>query len=196
MDEIITILGGNSLVGPQGPQGAAGPQGPQGAAGAAGMGTAGAVFPGAPATGAVHFRTDLGLLCYWDGARWLTVQEYEAFGHYSAGATAGATIYAAVDQSFSVHITRAAVSFYVATINTTSSHWEFTLLGIRAGEVTLLCVIPTGIAGVYTANTHLRTTQELNINANYSLLYANAAKIGTPGTLESAVSLYYRKIIP
>jgi hypothetical protein len=36
----------------------------------------GTSFPGSPSSGALFFRTDRGLIYYYDGARWLTVNEY------------------------------------------------------------------------------------------------------------------------
>lgn len=46
-------------------------------------GGSGTAFPSSPASGALFFRTDLGFACYYDGAQWLTTQEYSVLIGYS-----------------------------------------------------------------------------------------------------------------
>lgn len=46
-------------------------------------GGAGAAFPASVAAGFRFFRTDLGLLCYYDGTRWLSAAEYPVLVGYS-----------------------------------------------------------------------------------------------------------------
>jgi len=41
----------------------------------------GSTFPGSPATNTIFFRTDIGMLFYYDGTRWLSVQVFaQQFG--------------------------------------------------------------------------------------------------------------------
>ncbi len=195
MNEIITVLGGNSLVGPagpQGPQGAAGPAGPQGPAGAAGLGTAGAVFPAAPATGAVHFRTDLGLLCYWDGARWLTVTQQEtSLQSWSVPpvTVTGANIgILARSKIYTRVIELLVLSTYVETYSNGSNFWTLKLYNSSNSVI--------GAATTGSSDTYIDAEIVPSPREQLTACRIVAEKTGTPGALYVGAIFWTRLIIP
>src|SRR5690242_7883896 len=62
---------------------------------------AGSSFPGSPATNDLYYRTDRAKLYYYDGTRWLTVEEYPLTLNIIdalEGTTTAPSIYAVVDE--------------------------------------------------------------------------------------------------
>jgi len=81
----------------------------------------GTAFPTA-ATGDRYWRTDLGLECYYDGTRWLTVQEY-TLSNSAASLAADGIFYIALSNTYAMWFTSWDVASYVGGAAT----WVVTL---------------------------------------------------------------------
>ena len=95
--------------------------------GAAGSGvSSGTSNPGSPVSGDLYFRTDLGLLIYYDGTRWLTVNEYSVtvpVYETVAPYTATASLFVTTDNAtYEQWITRL-VATTILTNGTTSANY-------------------------------------------------------------------------
>jgi len=95
----------------------------------------GTAFPTdpAPSTNDKFYRTDLGLLCYFDGARWLTVQEYtEAPGvgplTDQTGAIGALSYFRfAADQEHDILVTGFRSSIFSNVLQNSTNYWSVVL---------------------------------------------------------------------
>jgi hypothetical protein len=166
-----------------------------------GLGTgvpAGTSFPGSPATNDLYFRTDRSLLYFYDGTRWLTLQEYAmpvAIQDTLQGAGTGTpqTLgYMALDNgTYDLYVTRIACSTTIITTNSGVSYWTITFA--RQPSATSLGSFNTSAD---TVNVNTRHTVTVNALAGTSDRYVTAAiaKTGTPGAAYVISSLFYRMV--
>lgn len=169
-----------------------------------GLSGAGTAFPGSPVTGAVFFRTDLGWLCFYDGTRWLTSQEYYVnLGFYiGPGATAafsatGTYSLARMRDDYAPWFTRVANSTYISAPNNGSNHWTMTIYSNTANFASA--------TGIYTFNTSGDTggiwtrheaTPSTQAPATYGAIELNVTgKTGSPGTGVWMGNVYFRLIV-
>ena len=166
----------------------------------------GTAFPTSPAPvlNDKFYRTDLNLLCYYDGTQWLTVQEYEAgSGYYdrvgSAGNTTDATITVRlpVRSDFRMFITRWVVYSRVFTTNNTTNYWNISLAG-QAADASSLTI--TG-AAFQTKNDPVNTIVQhdcvINAPLNSSAvgMFVFMSKVNAPGGVMPSSAVYYRLIV-
>ena len=175
-----------------------GPQGGAGLTGAAGTTIAkGAANPGAPALNDLFYRTDLGLLIYYDGTRWLTVNEYGWIAASPMGVTVTSTEISRfpIDSDYNTYLTRLAASTDVATTNTGANYWTINLYGVTAAGAFVLIVAFNTAAD--TADVWARHPQVINALCNTTYLHLSVLvnKTGAPGVLYSSLNMGYRKII-
>lgn len=162
----------------------------------------GTSFPGSPATNDLFFRTDLGLFCYYDGTRWLTVQVYElpfaqqeAFPTYTANGNIGRL---PVHNTYSMWLVGLYATTYVSSANSgnSGSHfWTLTLNRVNAANTATS--IGTIVTSPDTADTWTQHTLAVNAALAAGALHfrLSAAKTGTPGDLHPEVVLAFRLII-
>lgn len=81
----------------------------------------GTSFPASPSLNDKFYRTDLNYLCYYDGTRWLTTDEYQLAG-VQTDATNGlsAVLRWAVRSDYSIYIIRWAIVTYATSSSATS----------------------------------------------------------------------------
>ena len=164
------------------------------------LGTArGTSFPVAPGTGDRYFRTDLGYECYYDGTRWLTVNEYIT-GQLREGAVDTTdTNLLLLQNSKHVYVTTISVVTYTATTNDASNYYtmDFYLVpiwGYYAAMSTLLHTFDTKTDG--TANWAEHTgCNTAHLGASDYHIMAKITKTGSPGTLNYVFVAAYRLII-
>lgn len=154
-------------------------------------------FPVTPYVNQVFYRTDLKLLCVYDGTRWLTVHEEIAtltpFSGYTADASVAPTVtlVGAVRSAGAdnLYITTISVSGFVLTTNNGSNYWSFSVQNNGTN-------IWSSNTSAFTASSigWLRTT----VNAVYAVQifrFRIDSKTGSPGTFNMQCSVAYRRVI-
>jgi hypothetical protein len=154
----------------------------------------GTAFPPSPADGDLFYRTDVNLLCYYDGVRWLTVTEYEATPThntaqpYSIAQTVG--IYPE-HPLYTRYVTGLIVSLAVLTTNNGLNYWAIRLIRMDTGAAVSSDIVSMAAPVGTWANSSLSTT----LLATYPIGVA-VAKVGAPGNLFVTPTIRYRLIIP
>jgi hypothetical protein len=165
---------------------------------------AGTAFPSSPATGARFFRTDLGLECYYDGTRWLTMHEY-ALGNFGGNTLNTLADFTASDSfaflwrlrtQYAPYFTRVAVTTRVSTTNNATNFWTigFDCYNISFGAGTTIYTFSTA-ADTVTAYTDHEGAPSTPAPANNTHLALSIQKTLTPGALRILFQAYYRLII-
>ena len=162
----------------------------------------GTSFPGSPAAGRRFYRTDLNLDCYYDGSRWLTVQEYSrtlntlpntATGFvFNSGDALGR---ASIRRDFSVYMTYLSSVSRVLTINNASNYWTVTLSSHDPA------VALTAVYSYSTAADPINNFVDHSVTLNAVLspvafgFFLIASKTGNPNGVTVNCTLYYRLIV-
>jgi hypothetical protein len=147
----------------------------------------GTKFPSSPATGDLFYRTDLGVLCEWDGARWLGGQRqiplvpWVGAGPWSANASAllvpapGATIIASIN-----------IVAHVATTNSATNYWILEFLNILAAIGSPMSTAANSPGVMIYLN------QSFGEVAANNYLFLQLTKSGSPGSIYASALLTYR----
>lgn len=158
----------------------------------------GTAFPSSPAAGWRFFRTDLGFLCYFDGARWLTVQEYPTvippYGRTAqpyAGA-AGVLLLAPMRTDRGLVVTRAKAYLDVVAPNTGANFWSLALKESAGGSSIWTFTTAADAPGVGLNKEFFTPT--VVVAANY-YTFEVTGKTGAPGTIVLSGGFWYRLII-
>lgn len=161
---------------------------------------AGSSFPASPATGLLFFRSDLGFLCYYDGARWLTIHEYSAVMSTSA-ATSTVTnanlLTVAQRDNYAIDVTRIETSYFVATTNNGTNFWTITHQGQDGtfGTANNISSFDTSGAAANAWGTFDVAPNVTATPANYRHLNISVSKTNAPGQLSILSTVYYRLIV-
>jgi hypothetical protein len=163
-----------------------------------GMGTAFPTSP-APATNDLFFRTDLGLLCYYDGTRWLTADEYIIVLPWFplitlpyTGTVPNTILLLPTRSDYGYYITKASCYTRVATTNNGSNYWGLRLLY----SATNLWDFNTSAQAADVNVTHTNAAINTATTPTATFLAINAqTKTGAPGSLTVAAFVQYRLII-
>jgi hypothetical protein len=155
----------------------------------------GAVFPLGPSSDDLFWRTDILMLCAYDGARWLTVHEYAIDLVPLAGGGRGPLV--AVTSIYQKMFTR---SYYITSVvapNNGAAYWQ---LFIETPNLVLTLSdhvhgVDTSVDAAATVTSHEAVAQWLNVII-YPWMNLYTAKIGAPGALTSRVTTYYKFVIP
>jgi hypothetical protein len=159
-------------------------------------GMSGTAFPGASSTGDVFFRTDLGLLCFFDGTRWLTVHQYSS---EMAGVTltVGTTgNFSRTRSDFALWFDRIAITSRVNTTNNASNYWTVKVRSYNPVVSAFIDILTFDTSGdtvaTYTDHSAVPTTQN---PANYGFEGINAAVTLAPGSINLYMTCFYRLIV-
>lgn len=159
--------------------------------------TGGTSFPVSPSTNDLFYRTDLGLLCFYDGARWLTTSEYSVVFPLQTFASTTNAIAAPFRGGYPVYITRVATEYYVPTTNNAGNRWTILYRGVNQSYASTNTI--HGIysdapgAGVYALDDSAPNgTVAL---AYYAFVDYTFTKTGSPGNLSIAFTMTYRLIV-
>lgn len=161
-------------------------------------------FPATPATNQMCFRTDLGLLCYYDGTRWLTQTLYEV--PFSAGATslpATATAglgYLPVQSTYDMWLVDWTASTLVLTTNNGTDKWALKLEKTNAANAATQ--IDAGFSTGTTPDTASNWyTRQMTLGvalggvATWKVIDVLGTKSASAGNLYYSCSLRYRLIV-
>jgi hypothetical protein len=150
----------------------------------------GTSFPGSPAVYDRFFRTDLLFDCVYDGARWLTTNEYSASFTQGALSPYSATILAGemVAPAYTAFVTQFAVrSAPVSGTHNSSNYWNIDWR-YDGGVFSVFNTI--GDSGVVVR----RTTPNVACAGAMYIGWA-LTKIGTPSAIYISGSMQYRLVI-
>lgn len=151
------------------------------------------------AAGDRFFRSDKGFACYYDGARWLTVQVVPMVLLPNRTTVAANTIWdTRVRTDMALYVEYYAISTNVAATNNGTNFWTITCQGVNLGL--------TAATTVYQPNTSADTAATETDHsgavaagsvapANNAFLRVSANKTLTPGNLTLAVTAYTRLIV-
>lgn len=158
----------------------------------------GTSFPGSPTTNQKFYRTDLNWLCFYDGTRWLTCQEFaQDFPAPGAGSSVTAAIARnAVRKDYYQYFTKAAItSRILGATNNGSNYWTFSidLLSVTGGVTS----IASANTSADTANQQTNRTIIVNYESTSSFFSAETVvtKVGSPSNILLMATLYYRLIV-
>jgi hypothetical protein len=160
----------------------------------------GTSFPGSPTADDLFYRTDQNRLFFYDGTRWLTLQEFDlgiGFVDVAASLSAsGGTGRWPVRQELGMYLT----TWHIATfINGTSSGSAFWTLELQrrdaANASNAVASFSTG-TGPDTGSNWVNHDQAINavLDASTLELQVQATKTSTPGNLICPQSIGYRLI--
>ena len=159
----------------------------------------GTSFPGSPTTNQKFYRTDLNWLCFYDGTRWLTCQEFSEpialAGKVFISAVPDASGYLSVRKDYQLYITTMTNSIRVSSTSNGSNFWTINLLRYNSSSATSTVHTfntSTLTAGVYT---NMKQTINAPLDASAFFLSVEFAKTGSPGLLGIFSSLQYRLIV-
>ncbi|HEY1015718.1 MAG TPA: hypothetical protein VGE07_23620 [Herpetosiphonaceae bacterium] len=159
----------------------------------------GTAFPGSPATNQTFFRTDYGLEFYYDGSRWLTINEYPLLMPYARAlqpiSVAGVVADGLLEQRTGLvaYVTHVYARTNVQTTNNGSNYWTITVNALTAAAV--VTVLATWDTSADAASTNIKksatpgtllTSSDLTLNIN------TVKTAGAPGSLFVTVEGRYR----
>jgi hypothetical protein len=160
----------------------------------------GTTFPGSPSTNDKFYRTDLNLLCYYDGTRWLTVQVFETAAipgtslmPYSA--TRLANLRFALRQDFGIYMTRFNCQTFVSGTSNGSNYWTVAFEWANAANSATSIV--SFITASDTASNWTNHDQVIGsvLNSSARNMQVSVTKTGSPGDLYDPCSFCYRLIV-
>lgn len=155
---------------------------------------AGNAFPSNPCKYGRFYRTDLGWPCYYDGTRWLTVEEFPVTvpnltGSFTIGRVVG---------GIGIYVQRIHASTNVAATNDGTKYWTITFRSLNAtfGAATNVHAFNTSAdtAGAWTQH-DANTMSATAVPANYGAFDVLCAQTSTPGALSMYCIIYYRLIV-
>jgi hypothetical protein len=163
---------------------------------------AGTSFPGSPFTGMRWFRTDLGLECYYDGTRWLTVQQFDmpmpiTDATLSIGTSGTVSNRSPVRQDYGIYLVRWVCVTFVSTTNTGAAYWTVALNRRTAANAgTDIASFTTGTTPD-TASNWVNHDQTINavLDSSARELRITVTKTGSPGGIYPLSTLVYRLIV-
>jgi hypothetical protein len=155
----------------------------------AGVMQSGTSFPAAsPASGDLYYRTDLGVLCQYDGSRWLGPLEANPVIPWNAGepwSTNTTTHLITVNQS--IKLVSAAMSCLLSP-NNASNYWTLTI----DNNGVLITTLSTA---TYTAGSAFVISSNINsVLSTCLLLTLTIAKTGNPGAIRISPVFSFRRV--
>lgn len=148
----------------------------------------GTVFPTTNlVTNRKFYRTDLNLLCYYDGTRWLTVNEYTSCLQINSNSvTVSATGdigFSTIPGDYAIYVTTANAWVVTAATNNSSNKWTYAFKwGDSAGTATTLgSAFDTGSDTAGTRVVHNIAINTALTTSALALTFTCTTKTGTPG---------------
>lgn len=164
--------------------------------------TSGSSFPASPSTNQRFFRTDLGLDCFYDGTRWLTVTSYElsaapveSSGLPGSSTTAVPRSRWPVRQDFGLYLEKLVCATFINGTNNISNYWSISLQRFTSLSVATTITSFNTSADSGTTYVNHDTSIDAVLDASAITLNIIAEKIGAPGGIYCMPSLVYRLIV-
>lgn len=156
----------------------------------------GTTFPGSPVANDTYYRTDLGLLCYYDGTRWLTIQIFEASTFPPADLSVSSSFgrYPPHGTTYNLWIVDARITYTVPSNHDGSNFWTIDFRKFDNSIVVSFATIVTDKATTTWNNPNATAVGALLDTAN-KLTFIEATKTGTPGNLGLGTTWRYRLVV-
>lgn len=154
----------------------------------------GTSFPSGAPTGMQFYRTDLDLLCVFDGTRWLTRQLFEAkFPNLTYSATADDfTTLQALGQLAAPYLVRWDVFVAVGATNTGAAFWTIRLRDSGGGTIG---TITTAAQTISTELLYVLTDASFTQPTTRHYLNVRTEKTGAPTNVSMYSNVQYRLIV-
>lgn len=161
-------------------------------------------FPLSPTTGQKFYRTDLHMLAFWDGARWLSDTEYSSDITMSANTFTATTGFdrVVVRNSYTPFVTKVNCLTRVTTgTNNATNYWQVDVGAqyVSGGSIVTSPIISSSDVDTKTEGVNFYNNHEVVVNAavpaGITNFYAQANRVGTAGPFVGAVCVYYRLIL-
>lgn len=162
---------------------------------------ASADIPGGLLAGDRFWRTDIGVACYYDGTRWLTVHQYSEPLLPAPGIVVPKTDAAYVNNQsvcfnaaasgYGIYFNAAYGWMFVATTNNGSNYWELEITNTGTSCGTFSTAADAANTNLYKSAT---TPVVLAAGRQYWQL-RTSNNVGAPGNLSFAFTVFYRLII-
>jgi len=160
----------------------------------------GTSFPGSPANNDLFHRTDLDRLYYYDGTRWLSLQEFSVTGNGYGTITANSSTAVAVwrgaptSPATDMWLIDLTASTFVAATNSGAHYWIWQL-EYRDAANTATSIV-TFNSSAHTQANWVMTTTAIGavLNTAARTLAVTVTQNGTPGSAHQMFNLRYRLI--
>lgn len=159
----------------------------------------GTSFPASPGTSDKFYRNDLNLLCYFDGTRWLTVEEYSLPGtcdELVPLTSTGSTNYkrSPVGSTFAIYLTRWSVSWQTISASTSANYWTVALVSVdSSGSESTLATVSTQSKAAYYRADDVGINAAIPLNTVY--LMSRSTKFSSGPAFYPCDAIYYRLIV-
>jgi hypothetical protein len=157
----------------------------------------GTAFPSGPANNDKFYRTDLNLLCYYDGTRWLTTQLFSSELSMSNDAgtfTANTNGTISVHQS-GVYVESVAWTARVSGTNDASNYWTLAVSYHDGVNNILLASFSTQGLSFASPNLYRLLSASVGVVAAALKFTSVFSKVGSPGALYWPLKINYRLIV-
>jgi hypothetical protein len=161
----------------------------------------GTAFPASPGSYQRFLRTDLGYEFFWDGTRWLSMQEFIEPGIITEAlqaTTATTPIYRwQMRRDFGIYLTKIYADTYVSTTSSGSHYYDVSFTRRNAANASVALGTPFATSAD-TASNWADHTQTINavLDAGTFEIQSAIAKTGTPGAMYLVPKIGYRLIGP
>ncbi len=160
----------------------------------------GATFPTYPSAGMLYFHTTSGYLCYYSGANWLTVNEYSAVFIRVALSASGGFSSINLREDYRPYITKITGNSYTNAPLDASNYWTIQCNVYNQGQTVSDQVFNLyfNVANGYAAGVDKYFSSAINRLSSQNPAAATdiyLTKVGNPGTLVIAATLFYRLVI-
>lgn len=160
---------------------------------------AGTSFPASKATGDRYWRTDLAMDFYYDGTRWLTVQEFihpipngdSAFPAWPLTANGNPGRSTLLSSDWQIYLVKYYANTYVSTTNSGTAYWTVNLIADPGGST-----IATFNTSADSPDTHTGHAVSVNtaLTTSFRTVTVQAIKTSTPGNLYAPSAMLYRLV--
>lgn len=163
-------------------------------------GGAGTAFPTGISAGFTFFRTDIGMLCYYDGSQWLTVHEYSAEIRTDLTALSATNAFvsiATLRTDYAPAIIRIAHEVFIGGTSNATNYWTIVLYGYNTA-FSANTAIDSFDTKTFAASTWTRVERSPNTNAvptNGAEIAIDITKTLAPGNLSILTTIYHRLIV-
>jgi hypothetical protein len=152
----------------------------------------GTAFTGSPETNDLYHRTDLGVICEYDGVRWLGMREVMPlvqWNGYAPWSVNTVTHNWVPGESISLVLKKITYGLYVSAANNATNYWSIILYKDAA---TYMYAINTASLSPGVVTYISASPGSLHTIANYA--YVEVSKIGSPGGLYVSPCAYIRRV--
>ena len=166
-------------------------------AGGSGLVMIGTTFPVTPYLDELFYRTDLELLCHWNGIYWLTENEYSASLSLVTGLAADTYYQYRVRSDYTPYLTRVSYTARVNTTNDATNYWKLRITVMSNGPWTIVSTPFNQNTSADGIGNFVEHEAYVNVKCDTTIrwLATYLTKTSAPGTLDVGCTFYYRLVV-